>query len=208
MRRGVIAWALVAVAAAPSRGGVEVTVGERGLDVRAARAPLAEVLDGLARKTRMKVVYEGARPHALVTVELRERTPAQAVLGVLEGLGLNYALVMNAAGTEVETLIFPGGGGSAAAAPGRPSPSRPSSPRVPDEQPDTDMPDDVEVMRPGGELREAEPEPAKPSPPPPLAPLNPTNVFPTSPFAPTSRPMPAPSPTPVPSATPPTAPVN
>ena len=201
MRRGLIALALVAVAAAPSRAGVEVTVGERGLDVRAARVPLAEVLDSLARKTTMKVVYEGARPHALVSVELRNRTPAEAVLGVLEGLGLDYALVMNAAGTEVETLIFMGVGGSAP--PARPAASSSSSRStrervVPDEQPDMPEPEEVESMRPAPEPQEAAPEPAKP--PPPVGPINPTTSYPISPFAPTTRPTPVP--TPAPAATP------
>jgi hypothetical protein len=205
MRRGVIALALVASAAASSRAGVEVTVGERGLDVRAARAPLAEVLDGLARKTKMKVVYEGARPHALVTVELKERTPAQAVLGVLEGLGLNYALVMNAAGTEVETLIFPSGGaaggGPTAASSERARPSKGPPPNVPDEQPDMILAEEVELMR-QPEPADPAPEPSKPSSPPILAPLNPTVVFPTSPFAPAAPATPAPSPAPAPKATP------
>ena len=173
MRRVVIAWALAAVAAAPSRAGIEITVGERGLDVRAARAPLAEVLDGLARKTRMKIVYEGARPHALV---------------------------MNAAGTEVETLIFPSGGGGASGGGATAAPARSSSQRsrqhVPDDQPDVDLPDEVEPMRPAAEPHEVVPDPPKPSPPAPIAPLNPTGAFPLSPFAPTAPATPAPSPTP------------
>ena len=95
---------------------VEVTKSGDRLDVTADKAPVSEVLDGLARQTRMKVVYEGSVPRTPVTVELRGRTPAQAVLGVLEGLGLNYALVLDASGTQVETLMIVGAGAQTASA--------------------------------------------------------------------------------------------
>ena len=65
------------------------------LDVRATAAPVAEVLDRIARETGMKVTYDGAPPRARVSVTLTGVTPAQAVLRVLEGQGLNYALRMD-----------------------------------------------------------------------------------------------------------------
>src|SRR5688500_7884870 len=74
MGRFAVAAALAMVLAAPLSAGVEVTAAGDRLDVVAARAPLSEVLDGLARKTRMKVVYEGPKPQTLVTVELKDRT--------------------------------------------------------------------------------------------------------------------------------------
>ena len=109
--------AALALLSAPAQAGVEIIASDGRLDVSAAQAPLSDVLDGLARKTRMKVVYDGGIPRTPVTVELRGRTPAEAVLGVLEGLGLNYMLALDLSGTEVETLMIVGGGASGFSSP-------------------------------------------------------------------------------------------
>ena len=133
MGRSLIAAAL-ALLAAPASSGVEVTAADGHVDVSAAQAPLSDVLDHLARKTRMKVVYEGGAPRNPVTVELRGRTPAEAVIGVLEGLGLNYAIALDLSGTQVETLMIVGGGGMSSppssAASLRPARVRPTKRRL------------------------------------------------------------------------------
>ena len=120
--------ALVALALAVPGGArasevrVQVTGGSVELAVTAA--PVAEVLDRLARQTGMKVVYEGAAPRQLVTVSLKGRTPAEAVLSVLEGLGVNFALVADTTGARVQTLVVAGTASASAAS----SPSRPARP--------------------------------------------------------------------------------
>jgi hypothetical protein len=155
----VLALALVA----PVLAGVDVTTRGDHVDVVAAGAPISDVLDSLARKTRMKVVYEGPAPRNPVTVELRGRTPAQAVLGVLEGLGLSYALVLDASGNNVETLMITGPA-SARSAAGSPRPERaartrqaphanPDNPEVESDEPppepvDAFVPEAVEVAAP------------------------------------------------------------
>jgi hypothetical protein len=205
MIRMPVAAALVLALAAPARGGVEVTAAGGRLDVRAAGAPVSEVLDGLARKTKMKVVYEGATPRALVSVDFAGRTPVEAVLGVLEGTGLDYALILNDAGTEVETLMIVGPGAPSAA-------TRAAAPRggalQPDAQPDAppddvaldeQTPDEAEVVRqprPGAHVVPEPPETAGPK----FGPVNPPAVtFPSSPFAPGApKPQPPPSPAPSP----------
>lgn len=116
MERFAMAVALVVALASHARAGVEIVAAGDRLDVTAVHASVSEVLDGLARKTGMKVVYEGTIPRTPVNVELRDRTPAQAVLGLLDGLGLNYALVLDASGTEVDTLMIVGTGGTGARA--------------------------------------------------------------------------------------------
>ena len=78
------------------------------MDVRATAAPLAEVLDRLARTTGMKIVQQGVTPTMLLSLSLQGRTPAEAVFGVLEGLGLNYAFVLDASGNRIETLVLAG----------------------------------------------------------------------------------------------------
>jgi hypothetical protein len=200
--------ALALALSAPLQAGVEVTATGDRLDVTAAEVPVSEVLDGLARKTRMKVVYEGPVPRTPVTVELRGRTPAEAVLGVLEGLGLNYALVLDVSGTEVETLIV---GTAAPASAGRATPpaetartarnGRKEAPHATPENRTVESEEPPEVQPsiptvPHDVPRSDEKEKAAPVP---VGPLNPTNAFPgASPFAPGPLPLATPSPSPSP----------
>lgn len=189
----------------PLQAGVEVTVTGDRLDVTAAQAPVSEVLDGLARKTRMKVVYEGPVPRTPVTLELRGRTPAQAVLDVLEGLGLSYALVLDVSGTEVETLMIVGTGAlTASAGPVRPARSAQREPPPPKatEDPPMESEDPPEVEASAPEVPHDIPkvdEIAKPTPAG-MGPRNPAPgmPFPGSPFAPGPLPLVMPSPSPSP----------
>ena len=195
--------ALVLVFSLPLRAGVEVTATGDRVDVTAAQVPVSEVLDGLARNTRMKVVYEGPVPRTPVTVELRGRTPAQAVLGVLEGLGLNYALVLDVSGTKVETLMIVGTG----ALPAVPAPIvRPARavPHAPQDEPtaEPEEPSEGEAILPvpgvprDVPIGDANPEAVRGLP----GPLNPMSTIPNaSPFAPgwpPARMTPSPSPNP------------
>lgn len=109
----------------PLRAEVTVRVTGGRVDVISTTAPLAEVLDRLARQIGMKVVYDGASPRQLVTVSLLGRSPAEAVHDLLEGQGLNYALVADASGAGVQTLLMTG----STAAVSRPS-SGSSGPRI------------------------------------------------------------------------------
>ena len=63
----------------------------------------------------MKVVYEGSAPRQLVTVSLHGRSPTEAVLGLLEGQGLNYILIGDASGERVQTLMMAGSTATASA---------------------------------------------------------------------------------------------
>ena len=111
-------WLLAGHAAA------EVRLQVRGarLDLSATAAPLADVLDRLARQVGMKVQYDGPAPRQLVTLTLRDRTPSEAVLAVLEGLGVNFALVWDSSGAQLQTLVIAGSAGpsTATAGQGRP----------------------------------------------------------------------------------------
>jgi hypothetical protein len=203
MGRLVIAAAL-ALLAAPVRAGVEVTAADGHVNVTAAQAPLSDVLDGLARKTRMKVVYEGGTPRNPVTIELRGHTPAEAVLRVLEGLGLNYALALDLSGTQVETLMIVGAGGSSSSSSAS---FRPARGRRDAEAEQAASDDGIEGEQPMAyEAPPPPPEPAKPeeaarsATPPPPGPLNPTtmNPFPgnAAPMLPGPPPLVGPSPSP------------
>jgi len=161
-------------------------VGDK-LDVRAVAAPVSEVLDRIARETGMKVTYDGPPPRARLSVTLTGVTPAQAVLSVLEGQGLNYALRMDPRAVRVETLLMVAGTGVAGSGP---PPARPQpGPRVIEREPDVTETDE----EPAAEAPVPTPEERKPFPfpggPPPTGPALPL-ALPTPPPVPAS---PAPS---------------
>ena len=138
---------VLALATAPAAAEVVVRVAGGHVDLTATAAPLADVLDRLARQTGMKVVYEGPAPRQLVTVSLHGRTPAETVLAVFEGLGINFALVADPTGASVQTLVVAGAAtatasSSPSAATGRPAP-RPN-PRRPFGPPPGSSPETVE----------------------------------------------------------------
>jgi hypothetical protein len=86
--------------------GIEVRADGGGVDIRATAAPLSDILDELAHQTGMKVAFDGARPQALITVRLERLSAAQAVTRLMEGLGLNYAFMLDRTGTRIETLVL------------------------------------------------------------------------------------------------------
>jgi hypothetical protein len=179
------------------------------VELTARAAPLAEVLDRLGRQIGMKVVYEGASPRQLVTLSLQGRSPAETVLGLLEGQGLNFALVSDPTGARVETLLVagvapPSGSSMPAATAARSVPSspfrRPLSP-PPGSGPDT-VDEDTEELEAdedfdepaaaeGPEAGQAGQAGANPVPVPQgpgEQPAAPGQSFPVSPFAPQSTP--------------------
>ncbi len=98
---------LVALGCPTNASAAEVSVQVTGaqVDLDAVAAPVGEVLDRLAGQTGMKVVYDGPKPRNLITLKLRGRSPAETVLAVLEGLGVNFALVAEAGGKRIQTLM-------------------------------------------------------------------------------------------------------
>lgn len=206
MRRFPMAAALALAFSAPLEAGVEVTASGDRLDVTAAEAPVSEVLDGLARKTRMKVVYEGPVPRTPVTLEIRGRTPAQAVLDVLEGLGLSYALALDASGTQVETLMIVGTAGlTPPATPVRAARSvrREARDAGPEASEEREEPAEIEASIPAVPFEAPPAEEKTKAAPPPPGPLNPHVGFPrVPPFAPGPPPVVMPSPSPNPSSSP------
>ena len=170
------------------------------ISLRVSSAPLSDVLDRIARQTGMKVIYDGPPPRALVRErQFDDATPADAVTNVLEGLGVSYALRLDATGSRVDTLLVLGAPG-APAPPAVPAAPRALVPRLPgmrnpppaDDGDDEASPERLpEEQRP----RENKEEPARPAPlgmpafPPPVGPINPLTM---------PTPVPAPSPTPPP----------
>ena len=199
----------------PATAGIAIRESQGKVDVAVAAAPLADVLDQLARQTGMKVVYEGPAPRQLVTVSLLGRSPAEAVTALLEGQGLNYALVLDATATRVEQLLLAGPATVATSSPARRTPPSPFRPRYVPPEPDPDRdhfveedappPDPATPPAPGvtpalsNPLTPASAPPAPQDPAPPPAPL-----FPSSPFNPVPIFPAPPPPTPAPETPPPT----
>jgi hypothetical protein len=202
----------LALAASPAGAEVLVRVSGEKVDLTATAAPLADVLDRLARQTGMKVVYEGPAPRQLVTLSLHGRTPAETVLAVFEGLGINYALVADASGTRVQMLMV---AGAAAASPSASSGARPApavaTPRRPfgpppgaspdaaeppfDEGDEEPMSDEAEIggLPPGTEPAPDAANPGGQAPSPPgtfPTPPTTTSPFSPSPFMPQPQPFP------------------
>ena len=138
MNRPLVAALAVCLLAGTASAEVKVHFDAGRVDLAATAAPLSEVLDRLGRQTGMKVLYEGAAPRTPVTITLRGRTPAETVLAVLEGLGVNYALIGDGTGSGASTLVI---AGTAAAAPGSGRAAAAPSPRRPFVQPPAASPE-------------------------------------------------------------------
>ena len=104
MRSRIALTAALLLAASLGRADTDVRRSGDKVEVHATAAPITEVLDRLARQTGMKVVYDGPQPRARVRLDLPPVTPVQAVLSILEGQGLNYALRMDPSGTRIVRL--------------------------------------------------------------------------------------------------------
>jgi hypothetical protein len=191
---------------AAARAEMMIRVAGARVDLTATATPLNEILDRLARQIGMKVVYEGPAPRQPVTISQQGRSPAEAVLGLLEGLGLNYALVGDTTGTKVQTLIL-AGAGSAPSGTSRPSGSattataarRPFAPppfaapdfmESPTEDTNDEEPEDASVMAgpPGVQTPEAVNTPGAPAAAGPASggagSVAPQQAYPTSPIVP------------------------
>jgi hypothetical protein len=149
---------------------------------------VSDILDLLARKTGMKIIYDGAPPRLLVSPRVERENASQAVLALLEGLGLAYVLITDRTAREVETLFIASGVGrgtapSASRPPGSPPLAASEPQEKPQPQPDED--EEEEMMRPAVVPQEPDPsrrEPPRPEPPRPQQVPNP--VYPVSPFGP------------------------
>jgi hypothetical protein len=207
MMRSLVAGFGLILATAAHSGEVDVRISDAGrVSLRVTSAPLSEILDRLARQTGMKVIYDGGPPRTVVRGrQVDNATPADAVANVLEGLGVSYALRLDATGAKVDTLLVLGGATKNAAA-GSPVP-RPSAPVVrvpglpmppqpedPDEEATVEEAEDgPEDARPPGRGDEQREGPMRPGPPISMPGMP---ALPTGPVGPLTMPTPVPTPAP------------
>jgi hypothetical protein len=102
-----LASALILAALPGETANVEVHVSGDRVDLKTPGAQLSEVLTRLSGALGFKLTREdGVADPYLPALELKNRTEVEAVLGVLDGQGLNYVITMDASGATVESLLL------------------------------------------------------------------------------------------------------
>src|SRR4029450_1826745 len=94
----------IGLLAAPRPGLANVAVHVAGptTDAQASNAPFSEPPERLTRQPQRRVVYDGAPPRQVLSLDLRGRTLVEAVTAALEGQGVNYALAKDPTRTQGE----------------------------------------------------------------------------------------------------------
>lgn len=92
-------------AALPASGSLEVEARGTHVSVRANRVPLNRILDRLAQQTGMKVTYDATPPAQPVTTTIEGLPARDAIVRLMEGLGVAYVFRTDRSGQRVETLI-------------------------------------------------------------------------------------------------------
>lgn len=165
-RSGVAALTLTALVAA-SQAGAQVVVNPASgrVSIRAAGLSVSTLLDQLAQKTGMTVEYEKGPPRQSVSLTLDDRTPAQAVVAILDGLNIPYALSLTADGLKVQTLVI--ADASAPPKAGRTRVGRETSMAPPPDDSAGDVPPEQPTPDPGqAEAPQEQPQGGDPTQPP------------------------------------------
>jgi hypothetical protein len=97
--------ALLWIVARPLGAELTVRANADGVGVEARAAPLSSVLDALARRTGMKIVYDGPAPAQLVTVSLSRPSLRDVVYEVLEAQGVGYGLAGDAKTVTILVVV-------------------------------------------------------------------------------------------------------
>lgn len=149
------------------------------MDIQATAVPFSEILEELARRTGMKVVYDAARPQAVITVRLEKLSVVEAVTRLMEGLGLNYAFMRDRTGMRIETLVLSASAASAKADRGAVAAAAASTPfalAAPQFANSGGIPQSQEELAPpDGEMPVAVPEPEAETPSGPVMATAPAN---------------------------------
>src|SRR5262249_53569492 len=85
---------------------ISVTARDGRVTLVAHDALLPDILDRLGQAVGMKVRWDFPPPRPALTLDIEDRTPVETVLGILQGLGFNYALRQDPSGERVEELLM------------------------------------------------------------------------------------------------------
>lgn len=153
----------------PPAGSLEVVAQGSQVSVRANAVPVNRILDRLAQQTGMKVTYEASPPSQQVTATLENLPVRDAVVRLMEGLGVGYVFRTDVSGQRVDTLIVAGTAASGSSTTTTASQSSPMDYQA-------EVVQEVPEYEPAPEVVQAE----VPPPPPPGMPAN-DLALPTSP---------------------------
>jgi hypothetical protein len=123
------AWLLLAVLAQlggdARRSDLEVRASGGAVTIHVRNLPLSQILDRLAAATGMTLTYEGSHPSTPVSLNVDDIPESEAVVRLMEGLGVSYVFRTDPTGRRVDLLIMsPSGAGSLVAASAQPAQDR------------------------------------------------------------------------------------
>lgn len=105
----------------------QIRASDGAVTIHAQNLPLSQILDRLASATGMAVTYEGTRPSTPITMSVDGISETEAILKLMEGLGVSYVLRTDATGEQVDVLIVSGAGAGRVASSSAQQKSEPSS---------------------------------------------------------------------------------
>lgn len=107
-----IAWLVASalVAADPRLPETQIRASDGAVTIHAQSLPLSQILDRLASATGMAVTYEGPRPSTPITMSVDGISETEAILKLMEGLGVSYVFRTDLTGERVDVLIVSGAG--------------------------------------------------------------------------------------------------
>ena len=155
-------WTVVVVLFATSLGAQSVSVSQRNglVTIQCDNAPLSSVFEQLEQQAGIELILEDSVKSKRLTANLADVPLAMAVSRLLEGVGVNYAVMMDPTNWGQVNKVFVGAGGGGAGRPlpprGAPAPEPPEEPY--DDYENTDPMDDPGFDVPGDEMLE---EPAQ-----------------------------------------------
>lgn len=187
----------------------QIQVSAAGVSISVESSTVFDTLDALGRAAGFKVSYEGGKPsRPLYKARIEAKTPAQAVLRLLDGQNLNFGVIYEAKGRKLSRVVIMGApSASASTTSASTAPAQTTNPNsfLPPPQPGPENPDMDEEAE---EAKAAEAEQASktgtPNPPvPPPSPFGrqlgqPIGAPPYQPPRPPFQQPPQPGATPVP----------
>jgi hypothetical protein len=108
------AWLLVSLLAPSAdarRPDFDVRAAGGAVTIHARNLPLSQILDRLSAATGMTLNYEGTHPGIPVSLDVENVSETEAVMRLMEGLGISYVYRTDASGQRVDLLIVAGAGG-------------------------------------------------------------------------------------------------
>jgi hypothetical protein len=122
-------------------GQIDIRQDKGWLTIRAQAARLEDVLTRLSAVAGSKVVYGGAPPRGLVSAEVRRQAPADAVVALLAGQGVDFAIQLDARGHQIQTIFIAGERDPRAAEAGRAEPAAAREVEPEPAEPEVDEPE-------------------------------------------------------------------